>query len=59
MDTLSRELRNSVAQTDRVYVVIFAIATVAEVCNTGRCEGGNVQQAVTATKSWPCEDLLT
>lgn len=59
MDTLSRELRNSVAQTDGVYVVIFAIATVTEVCNTGRCEGSNVQQAVTATKSWPCEDLLT
>lgn len=59
MDTLSRELRNSVAQTDGVYVVIFATATVAEVSNTGRCEGGDVEQAVTAIKSWPCEDLLT
>lgn len=42
MDTLSRELGHSVAQAEGACVVIYAINTVAEVCNTGRREGGNI-----------------
>ena len=38
---------------------IYTITTVAEVCNTGRGERGNVQQAVTALEGHPCKDLLT
>ena len=38
---------------------IYAIAAVAEVRNTSRSEGGDVQQTVTAVESWSCKDLLT
>lgn len=57
VDTLSGKLRHCVAQAERICAA--ALATVAEVCNTGRGEGLDVQQAVTAVEGWPCEDLLT
>lgn len=59
MDTLSRELRYSVAQAEGISVVIYTITTVAEVCNTGSGERGNVQQAVTAVEGRSFKDLLT
>lgn len=59
MDTLSRELRHSVAQAEGVCVFNHAIAAVAEVRNTSRSEGGNVQQTVAAVESRSCKDLLT
>lgn len=50
------ENSDSVAQAEGVCV--YAIVTVAEVRNTGRHEGDNVQQAVTAAERRLCKDLL-
>lgn len=58
MDTLSRELRHSFAQAEGVYMFIYAIVTMAEVSNTGRSEGVNVQQTVTAVEGRPHKNLL-
>lgn len=57
VDTLSGELGHCVAQAEGICA--DALATVAEVCNTGRGEGIDVQQAVTAVEGRPREDLLT
>lgn len=59
MDTLSGELRHSVAKTKWICMSICAIAAVAEVRNTSRSEGGNVQQTMTAFEGWSSKDLLT
>lgn len=58
MATLSGELWHSVAQAGWVSGSIDAIGAVAEVRNTGRSEGGEVEQTVTAVEGRPCEERL-
>lgn len=56
MAALSGELGHSVAQAEGICVAISG--AVAEVCNTGRGEGGDVEQTVAAAEGRPRKDLL-
>lgn len=59
MNTLSGKLWHSVAQAEWVNGSLAGVATVAEVCNTGRSKGGHVQATLAALESRSSEDVLT